>query len=155
MVYRWSHLEEVTWPSPQHSGSFWLLWRIQSSYQHFVPRFRISSKNGSRKKLNHPKRRRSPNPLPMYITDLSILGATVIFSNFPLQIQNHLKNGSRDKLNEINRRWSPNPLLVLQHHFRYSRCYRQNQLPGPWYSESPQKTDSKTGQIIQIYFWPN
>ena len=65
------------------------------------------------------------------------------------------KNGLKDKLNEINQRWSPDPLLMFQHCFRYSRCYGQNQLLGPWYSEFPQKTGPRTGQIIQIYFWPN
>jgi hypothetical protein len=155
MVYRSSHLEEVTWPSSRHPESFWLLWRIHSSYQHFVPRFRISSKNGSRKKLNHPKQRRSPtlSRCTSLIYPYWELQWYFQISLFRFRITS--KNGSRDKLNEINQRWSPDPLLVLQHHFRYSRCYRQNQLPGPWYSESPRKTDPKTGQIVQIYFWPN
>ena len=91
MIYTSSHLEEVTWPSSQHPGSFWILQRIQNRYQHFVSRFRISSKNGSRYKLNHPKWRRSPNPLPISITDSSILKAMAKILNFPFWIWNLLK----------------------------------------------------------------
>ena len=71
MIYESSHSGEVTWPSPRYPESFWLLWRIQSSYQYFMFRFRISLKNGFRHKLNHPKQRKSPNPLLIPITYLS------------------------------------------------------------------------------------
>ena len=80
MIYKFSHSGEVTWPSPRYPESFWLLWRIQSSYQHFVFRFRISLKNGFRRKLNHPKQSKSPNPLLIPITYLSHYQFTNIMS---------------------------------------------------------------------------
>ena len=66
-----------------------------------------------------------------------------------------LKNGSRCKLNEINRRRSPNPLPMPKHRFGHSSFYKQNQVMGPWYSESPRKTGPGTGPTNQIHFWPN
>ena len=71
MIYKSSHLKEVTWPSLRYPESFWLLQRIQSSNQHFRFRFRISLKNGFRHKLKHSKQRKSPNPLLIPITYIS------------------------------------------------------------------------------------
>jgi len=86
-IYKSSHLEEVTWPSPEHSGPFWLYQGLEASHDDSLFRFGISSKNGSGYKLNHPDWRSSLVP----IIDSAILGATVWISNFPLQIQILLK----------------------------------------------------------------
>ena len=61
-----------------------------------------------------------------------------------------LKKQSRCNLNQPNWRWSLNHILVIPHHFGYSRMHRNNQDLGPWYSDSPQNFTYGTSQTIQI-----
>jgi len=69
----------------RHLTLSWALWtvlavsRAGASYDDSLFRFRISSKNGSGYKLNHPDWRKSPYPHPGTHHRFSHIGATVEF----------------------------------------------------------------------------
>ena len=151
MIYKSSHLEEVTRPSPGHSGLFWLYQGLEASYDDSLFRFRISSKNGSGYKLNHPDRRKSPYPHPGTHHRFSHIGSYSGNFNFPSSDPDSPQKIGLDTswtipIDEcdLTPSWYPN------HYFGYCRCYKPDQRFPSSDSESPWKMGLGTSWTIQI-----
>ena len=116
MIYKSSHLEELTWPSPGHSGLLWLyqaraggqLWwfplQIQNLFKKWVW-IQVEPSWSEQVTLPSPQ---YPSPIQPYWE----LQCKFQISLFRFRFSS--KNGSGYKLNHSNRWMWPEPLLVSQ-----------------------------------------